>query len=253
MRRSKKEKKEKMKSTGSGYARVNGNGNGGGNWLTGIACFFVTGIAVTALALSISALVRVHRHDHPTFFADASLSSPPVKLPFIANTTCMQVSGFQADHEKGVVVGDDYLMVSTSGTYKYRITAKIHFTEHFFVWTPWKLYVGVDNEKQLSEGSAHDIAWWASANESVFDWPVNPYAPADMKLMGLLDLQAGQKMNMFVGFPEFCRFCGLREQEVHAPGNVTVVDARMNIQFLSEISPGSKTKMMIFLVVLFLW
>lgn len=219
-----------------------GNGNGSGpNWLGVIGWLFLAGISIAALSVAISNCVNLNKHEHPNAYGESSLDVAPGFMEFDVNTTCMQVSGFKTDHAKGTVVGSDYIMVSVSGIYWYHVSAKVHFSDHFFPWTPWKLMVGVDGTKKLSEGSAHDVAWWASDNESIWEWPISPYAPADMDLTNMIELHKGQKFNMFVGFPEFCRFCGLIEQDVHGPGNVTLIDARMSIRMVDEISPAMKT------------
>lgn len=234
------EEEEDAMAPGSKYSRANGNNDDEPRWGTIICLLFVTGVGIAGLALAIAALVRVNSHDHPVAYGEASLMTSPGFLEFDENTTCMPVSGFKIDHEKGMVVGDSYIMVNTPGIYWYHLSAKVHFSEHFYRWTPWQLFLGVDGVKKLGEGSAHDIAWFASDNETFWDWPISPYAPADMDLTNMVDMAAGQKFNMIIGFPEFCRFCGLIEQSTHGPGNVTLVDARMSIRMIDETSPGSK-------------
>lgn len=230
------------------YNRFDGENNGTPWWYFFVACCGCIFVAAAIIALIFSSINLVRTgdllgHDHPKPFGEMAINkSTPV--PFDVNTTCMPLSGFDTHHAEGLVVGDAYIEAPKDGVYWFSISALVSFGDHFFLHTPWSMYTSVNGMKRLNEGQARDVAWYSVLNETHFssffvNWPLFPHTPADMRMTNLIELKAGDKFGIMIGFPEYCKFCGLIEQSVHGPGNITVESARAAIRMFHEATSSA--------------
>ena len=255
---------------GHGY---NGGRNGESDtpwwyFLGGCCACLLGAAAITALIIASINLVSVgelsmfaQHHGHTKPFGEMSINES-TPFPFEFNTTCIPLSGFVKNHEFEVVVGGAYIEAPKNGVYWYSVSGLVSFGTHFFVNTPWQLFVSVNGEKMLNEGQARDVAWYSVLNETHFssifvNWPFFPHTPADMRMSSLIHLKAGDKLGIQIGFPEFCLHCGLIEQGIHGPGIITVESAQVAIRLFEEDPTSSApTKgfagALIFLMVLML-
>lgn len=178
-----------------------------------------------------------------------------VPLEFLSNSSHVELDSYQQTHGKGVIVNasEGYIMTQFSGEYWYELHLSMRFDEHWLPWTPWRLYVGVDNKKVQREGFSQDILWWAS-NETFWSYfPIPllvPYSPADMTLSGIIRLEEGQKMSAFLGIPDFCFNCPFNEAMIHGPASVTIDHATVSMHMLSPASILQASTLLILLAIL---